>query len=120
MIQRRRHLPSQQNNNLKFRQDHHLEEKRKAIKSLNDGKSPGIDRIQAEMVKGEEYLTTNYIISSQKYLKIYGKNEKAPTEYKIGLLIKLSKKKDLTDTNNWIGIMLISGKSYHEAPHGGF
>ena len=82
-----------------------LEEVTKAIKTLKNGKSPGCDQVQAEMLKAEEVVTPRVLTD---ILQNIWETETAPNQWKIGLIVKLPKKGDLTDTNNWRGIMLLS------------
>jgi len=82
-----------------------LQEVRKAIKSLKNGKAPGIDMVTAEMLKAEDKETPR--ILTQLFGKIW-EDENIPEEWKTGLIVKLPKKGVLSDCNNWRGITLLS------------
>ena len=82
-----------------------VEEVKMAIKRLKNGKSAGIDGIQAELLKhgGEE--TTKKIL--QLCNRIWETGE-VPRDWRDGIIIPLPKKGDLKDCNNWRGITLLS------------
>jgi len=80
-------------------------EVKKAIKSLKNEKSPGMDQIHAEMLKVEEQATPTVLT---RILKTIWQLEEPPDLWKTGLLVNLPKKGDLTNCNNWRGIMLLS------------
>ena len=80
-------------------------EVKKAIKSLKNGKSAGIDEIPPEVFKsgGNDIIEYMY-----KLLNKIWQEEKIPTEWLKGLLVKLPKKGDLGLCENWRGITLLS------------
>ena len=80
-----------------------VEEVKRAIKALKDGKTPGIDQINAEMWKADEQITATLLID---ILHDIWESEEAPLSWKTSLIVKLPKKGDLTNCNNWRGIML--------------
>ena len=79
-----------------------------AIKSLKDGKSPGCDNIQAEMIKasGEEGLDVYYRLCT----KIWETGQ-WPTDWRRAIFIPLPKKEDLQLCSNYRTISLISHAS---------
>ena len=78
------------------------EEIRTAIKQLKSGKA---DNIQAEVLKVDLEKTVDFLYPLFK--KIW-EEEQTPTEWKEGYLIKLPKKGDLCNCNNYRGITLLS------------
>ena len=82
-----------------------VEEVKRAIKALKDGKTPGIDQVYAEMLKADEQTTATVLTN---ILCDIWESEEAPLSWKTGLIVKLPKKGDLTNCNNWRGIMLLS------------
>ena len=82
-----------------------VHEIRLAIKKLKSGKAPGIDGVQVELLKAEENKTPTLLTNILRKVWI---SETAPDDWKVGLIVKLPKKGDLTDCNNWRGIMLLS------------
>ena len=81
-----------------------LEEVRLGIVSLRDRKAGGSDNIVAELLKAD--LET----SSRKLhgiITIIWEEEVVPDEWLQGLIVKLPKKGDLGDCNNWRGITLL-------------
>jgi len=81
-----------------------LEEVKNAIKTLKNGKAPGIDQIHAEMMKAEEHFTPRLLTD---ILQRIWESEEAPSVWKTGLIVKLPKKGNLANCNNWRGIMLL-------------
>lgn len=81
------------------------EEIRQAIKQLKNGKASGPDNIPAEALKADIETTVNMLYPL--FIQIWNE-EKIPVEWKEGYLIKLPKKGDLTNCNNYRGIMLLS------------
>ena len=78
---------------------------RKAITSLRNGKAAGPDSIPAEALKaGKE--TSNDMLHAL-VTKIWEK-EDVPEQWKEGLIIKIPKKGDLNECDNYRGIMLLS------------
>ena len=82
-----------------------MTEIRKAIKTLKNGKAAGPDEIPAEAIKAD--MDTAVSILHSLFSKIW-KEEQIPAEWKEGIIIKLPKKGDLGDCNNYRGIMLLS------------
>ena len=82
-----------------------LEEVKNAIKLLKNGKAAGVDQVHSEMLKAEEIVTPRVLTG---ILQNIWETETPPSQWKTGLIVKLPKKGDLTDTNNWRGIMLLS------------
>ena len=78
---------------------------RKAIGHLKNGKAPGIDNIQAELLKADiDYAT----IKVKEIIDIVWRDEKAARKWRKGLIVKLSKKGNLKECKNWRGITLLS------------
>ncbi|KAL6491468.1 hypothetical protein MHYP_G00018130 [Metynnis hypsauchen] len=77
----------------------------KAIKSLKNGKAAGPDGIPPEALKAD--ATTTAEILYPLLQKIW-EQEKVPADWKLGYLVKLPKKGDLSQCGNWRGIMLLS------------
>ena len=79
-----------------------------AIKSLKDGKSPGCDNIQAEMIKasGEEGIDVYHKLCT----KIWESGQ-WPIDWKRAIFIPLPKKGDLQQCSNYRTISLISHAS---------
>ena len=78
------------------------EEVKRAIKALKDGKAPGIDEIYPEMLKADVQITVTLLTD---ILRDIWESEEAPLSWKTGLIVKLPKKGDLTNCNNWRGII---------------
>ncbi|KAJ8333838.1 hypothetical protein SKAU_G00411570 [Synaphobranchus kaupii] len=79
---------------------------RKAIMSLKNGKVAGPDEIPAEAIKADMGTAININMLHSLFNKIW-EEEQIPAEWKEGILIKLPKKGDLRDCNNYRGIMLL-------------
>ena len=82
-----------------------LEEVKAAIKSMKNGKAPGADGVTAEMLKIDEDETPKLL--TEIFEEIW-QEEELPQSWKLGLIVKLPKKGDLTNCNNWRGITLLS------------
>ena len=64
-------------------------EVRKATGHLKNGKAPGIDNIQAELLKADiDYATTKV----KEIIDIVWRDEKTPRKWRKGLIVKLPKK----------------------------
>ena len=74
------------------------------LKELKNGKAPGVDNITAELLRTDPETSARQI---QELLRRVWTEEKAPTDWKRGLIVKLLKKGDLTKCGNWRGITLI-------------
>ena len=85
-----------------------LNEVKKAIASLKNGKAPGADQVNVELLKADENFTPELLT---KILGNIWNSEELPACWKTGLIVKLPKKGDLKDCNNWRGIMLLSATS---------
>ena len=82
-----------------------LQEVRDAIHKLKNGKAPGQDGVCAEMLKAEEQVTPRIL---QRILQDVWDTEEIPEDWKKGVVVKLPKKGDLGNCNNWRGITLLS------------
>lgn len=82
-----------------------IEELTDAIRELKNGKSPGADKITAEMVKAMGERGTNLLLEIFKRIWI---EERIPKEWEMGLIVPLFKKGDSSDCNNYRGITLLS------------
>ncbi|XP_075316757.1 uncharacterized protein LOC142376932 [Odontesthes bonariensis] len=74
---------------------------KKAIMSLKNGKSAGPDEVPAEALKADTALLHSL------FSRIW-EEEQVPLEWREGILVKLPKKGDLGNCNNYRGIMLLS------------
>lgn len=75
-----------------------------AIKAMKNGKAAGVDNITAEVLKADARLSAEYL--HPLILQIW-EQEEFPADWLHGLIIKLPKKGDLTDCNNWRGITIL-------------
>ena len=78
---------------------------RTAIKAMKSGKAPGVDSIHAEMLKADTERSTK--ILTNLFTTIWSKDT-IPADWTKGLIVKLPKKGDLQNVNNWRGINLLS------------
>lgn len=78
---------------------------RKAINLLKNGKAAGPDDIPAEALKAD--LNSSVEMLYPLFEKIW-ENEEIPADWKEGYLIKLPKKVDFSNCNNYRGITLLS------------
>ena len=81
-----------------------IQEIQKALKTLRNGKAPGIDQITAEMLKADIEQTSNEL---KHIFKLIWEKETVPTQWKKGLICKIPKKGNLQECNNWRGITLL-------------
>ena len=81
------------------------EEIQNAIKQLRNGKAAGTDNIPAEALKAD--IRANVELLLPLFNKIWDE-ERVPTEWKEGYLIKLPQKGDLSSYSNYRGITLLS------------
>ena len=81
------------------------EEVKEAIRAQKKNKAPGKDGVCAEMLMVEEAETPRLLC---KILNDIWDKEIIPEEWRIGSIIKLPKKGDLGNCNNWRGITLLS------------
>ena len=82
-----------------------LVEVKTAIQKMKNGKAAGLDGVTADMLKAEEILTPKLLRDLLEKIWI---SEETPTSWTTGLIVKLPKKGNLTDCNNWRGITLLS------------
>ena len=80
------------------------QEIREAVKKLKANKAPGPDGIPPEAFKAD--INTTVEALHKVFTNIWEK-EDIPTEWKTGHLVKLPKKGDLGNCNNWRGITLL-------------
>ncbi|VDP37277.1 unnamed protein product [Schistosoma curassoni] len=76
-----------------------------AIRQIKSGKAAGPDNIPAETLKADEAVTTK--ILNILFRKIWNE-EQVSTDWKKGYLIKIPKKGDLSNCDNYRGITLLS------------
>merc|ERR1719354_365218 len=76
-------------------------EVRKAIESLKPNKAPGIDLINAEIIKAEIESSTKYL--TDLFHAIW-REETIPEDWCKGVITKLPKKGDLSNCDNWRGV----------------
>ena len=81
------------------------EEVRKAIRTMKSGKAPGADCVSAEMLKAGGEVTMGAL--TEIFEGIW-ETEETPGDWKMGLIVKLPKKGDLSLCKNWRGITLLS------------
>ncbi|GFR63382.1 endonuclease-reverse transcriptase, partial [Elysia marginata] len=77
----------------------------RAIKSLKNNKAPGPDGLNAELFKADPELAAGVLLP---LLTNAWKEKKIPEEWNEGFIIKIPKKGNLSDCNNWRGITLLS------------
>jgi hypothetical protein len=76
-----------------------------ALKQMKSGKAPGLDNITPEVLSIDVETSTDLLYPM--FVKIWIE-EKLPTDWKKGMIVKLPKKGDTTDCNNLRGITLLS------------
>jgi ribosomal protein L30/L7E len=76
-----------------------------ALTQLKNGKAVGLDNINSEVLKFDTAITAEMLYP---LLEKIWKEEKIPEEWAEGLIIKIPKKGDLSNCNNWRGITLLS------------
>ena len=81
------------------------EEIAKAIHNQKNGKAPGPDGISAEILKGDVNIPTQMLY--EIYAKIW-EEETIPEDWREGHLVKIPKKGDLANCNNYRGITMLS------------
>jgi len=81
-----------------------MEEVKAAIKVMKSGEAGGADGVTAEMLKAEETETPRLLMCI--FREIW-ESETIPEVWKTGLIVKLPKKGDLGDCNNWRGVTLL-------------
>ena len=75
------------------------------IKRLKRWKAPGYDGITAEMILAENEVTPRILT---RFFRRMWHEEVKPDDWELGLLVKIPKKGDLTECNNYRGITLTS------------
>ena len=80
----------------------------KALKKIKNGKAPGPDQIPPDVLKTNPEVT--YTILKELFDNIW-KTKEIPEDWSLGYIIKLSKKGDLSNCQNWRGIQLLSPPS---------
>ena len=81
------------------------EDIRRAIKSLKNRKAPGIDNIHTEMLKAD--INTTSRVLTDLFRSVW-EQDTIPEDWCKGLIVKLPKKGDLQNCDNWRGITLLS------------
>ena len=77
---------------------------KKALKELRSGKAAGVDNISPEVMKVDLDITANML--HPLFEKIWNEGEMT-NDWKCGLLIKIPKKGDTANCDNWQGITLL-------------
>lgn len=78
---------------------------KRAILAMKNGKAAGIDSIHAEMMKADADLAA--FVLTDLFSSIWEKG-KIPDDWSKGLIVKLPKKGNLQECDNWRGITLLS------------
>ena len=81
-----------------------IEEIKKALRTLRNGKAPGADQITPEMLKADPEETSKEL---KRIFDLIWENETVPTDWNKGLIVKIPKKGNLQDCGNWRGITLL-------------
>ena len=76
-----------------------------AILAMKNNKSPGADMIQAEMIKADPKLSSKVLT---EFFKKVWDGETIPGDWSKGIIIKIPKKGDKGNCDNWRGITLLS------------
>ena len=84
-----------------------LLEIKSCLKSLRRNKAPGVDNIPSELLQTTEAVEDEL----GRLFSTIWKHEKIPEDWSRGIIVKLPKKGNLTDPNNWRGITLLSTAS---------
>ena len=82
-----------------------IDEVKRAIMKLKNGKSPGIDNINPELLKESLATSTSEL---QKLFNRVLEEREVPSDWKRSLIVKIPKKGDLTLCDNYRGISLLS------------
>ncbi|XP_033105093.1 uncharacterized protein LOC117107507 [Anneissia japonica] len=81
-------------------------EVKQAIQKTRNWKAPGEDKITGEMIKASIDVSSKAL---RKLLnRIWEEEEEVPEDWKSGIIVKIPKKGDSLDCNNWRGITLLS------------
>ena len=81
-----------------------MEEVKAAIKAMKSGKAGGAVGVTAEILKAEDMETPCFL--TDVFKEIWD-SEQIPEAWKTGLIVKLPKKGDLGECNNWRGVTLL-------------
>ena len=76
-----------------------------AVLAMKNNKAPGIDMIQAEMLKVDPKLSSKVLT---EFFKKVWDGETIPGDWSKGIIIKIPKKGDKGNCDNWRGITLLS------------
>ena len=82
-----------------------MEEIIRSLKRVRNGKAPGIDNIQAEVLKVD--IGTMASALHHVFTKIWNE-EVIPVDWQRGVIVKLTKKGNLEVCDNWRGVTLLS------------
>ena len=82
-----------------------IREVKEAIEKLKNNKAEGIDGIPAELLKTDSEVFANILLPS--ITQIWS-SEEIPKSWKEGIVIKLPKKGDLSQCENWRGITILN------------
>ena len=80
-------------------------EEKSAIDKTKTARAPGSDGVSAEMLKAGGDVITQ---TNTEIFKEIWEEEEIPVDWKTGLIVKLTKKGNLSLCNNWRGITLLS------------
>ena len=85
-----------------------IDEVKEAIRTLKNGKAPGVDNMKAEMLKnmGEKGVELLHEIIEEAW-----KTQEVPTEWKMSVIIPIYKKGDRRKCTNYRGVSLICSAS---------
>ena len=72
---------------------------------MKNGKTGCKDEITAELLKADMNTTEKWLV---KLFRTFWEQEKVQKTWKQGLIVKIPKKRDLTECRNWRGITLTS------------
>ncbi|KAK1791378.1 hypothetical protein P4O66_013384 [Electrophorus voltai] len=88
-----------------------IEETKVAIRTLKANKAPGLDEIATEMLKhgGDAIANTLTVLFNKCW-----QDQSVPSDWRKGVIVKLPKKGNNADCNNWRGItlLLVPGKVF--------
>ena len=78
---------------------------KEALKTIRSGKAAGVDSIHAEMLKADPVTATLVLVD---LFKTIWESDTIPSDWAKGLIVKLPKKGNLQNCDNWRGITLLS------------
>ena len=81
-----------------------IQEIKRAVKDLRNGKASGADQITAEMLKADIEQTSKEM---KRIFDLIWEKEKIPTQWTKGLICKIPKKGNLQECGNWQGVTLL-------------